>query len=243
MDLTEKEAHLFVESESTERVLYLYEKRILDLVITIPLLIVLSPLFVLISILICLDSSGPPFFNQSRVGTKRRTHGEETVWETGSFTCYKFRTMVHEADPSLHQAYTRAFIRNDSRGMAAVQGEDTSTCKLVNDPRITRFGKLLRRTSLDELPQLVNVLSGDMSLVGPRPAIIYELEDYQAWHFSRFYATPGLTGLWQVTARSSADFDEMVKLDIDYIERQTLWLDLMIILKTPFVVLSTKGAH
>jgi lipopolysaccharide/colanic/teichoic acid biosynthesis glycosyltransferase len=127
--------------------------------------------------------------------------------------------------------------------MAAVQGEENSTRKLVNDPRITRIGKILRKTSLDELPQLVNILAGEMSWVGPRPAIIYELEEYQTWHFHRFSATPGLTGLWQITARCSADFDEMVKLDIDYIEQQSMWLDIKIIFKTPFVVLSCKGAH
>lgn len=243
VNLSEGGSHFLVELDCENRTAYYCSKRILDLVITIPFLFILAPMFALISVLICLDSPGPPFYCQTRVGTKRRSHNRGTVWETSKFTCYKFRTMVDNADPSLHQAYIKAFIKQDSRGMAVVQGEDNSACKLVNDPRITRVGKVLRKTSLDELPQFLNILFGEMSLVGPRPAIVYELEEYQTWHFHRFSATPGLTGLWQITARSSADFDEMVKLDFDYIEQQSIWLDIKIILKTPLVVLSCKGAH
>ena len=124
-----------------------------------------------------------------------------------------------------------------------MEGDDNSTHKMIKDPRVTRLGRILRKASLDELPQLWNILIGEMSLVGPRPAILYELAEYRPWHFQRLQAKPGLSGLWQVTARSSVEFDEMVKLDIEYIKHQSLWLDLKIILKTPIVVLSGKGAH
>jgi len=243
MDWVGERSYHKVELKSQDRIAYYFSKRVLDLVITIPALIILAPMIILISLLICLDSPGSPIFCQTRVGTKRRPNKNETIWEPHLFTCYKFRTMVCNADPSLHQAFVKAFIRDDHEGMNTIQGEEDSTCKLTRDPRITRFGRILRKTSLDELPQFVNVLFGNMSLVGPRPAILYELDDYKDWHFHRFSATPGLTGLWQVTARSSADFDVMVKLDIEYIENQSIWQDMKIILKTPFVVFSMKGAH
>jgi lipopolysaccharide/colanic/teichoic acid biosynthesis glycosyltransferase len=127
--------------------------------------------------------------------------------------------------------------------MNALQGEATETRKLIHDPRIIRPGTLLRKLSIDELPQLWNVLLGDMSLVGPRPAIPYEVEVYQPWHLKRLQAQPGITGLQQVTARNTMDFDEQVKLDIEYVENQSLWLDLKIMFKTPFAVLLAKGAH
>ncbi|MFL7839877.1 MAG: sugar transferase [Candidatus Promineifilaceae bacterium] len=241
--LTKEGCHLLIEAESRESTLYYYEKRILDLIITIPLLIILAPLFLLISTLVCLDSSGPAFFNQTRVGTKRKTHGGKTIWEITNFTCYKFRTMVHDADSSLHQAYIKAFISNDTRGMTALQGGDTSTCKLVNDPRITRFGKLLRKTSLDELPQLANVIRGEMSLVGPRPDVPYSVELYKPWHFKRLSALPGLTGLWQTEGRSNVTFDNMVRMDIEYIRNQSILLDLKILLLTIPAVLSGQGAE
>jgi lipopolysaccharide/colanic/teichoic acid biosynthesis glycosyltransferase len=226
-----------------ERTGYYFLKRVLDLVLVIPALIILAPVIALITLLIRFDSPGPSIFRQARMGVKRRSLKGKTVWEPNEFTCNKFRTMTQYADPSLHQAYIKAFINHDPQGMTAVQEEDTSTRKLVHDPRVTRMGRILRKTSLDELPQLWNVLTGEMSLAGPRPAILYELEEYQPWHYRRLEATPGLTGLWQVTARSSADFDDMVKLDIEYIENQSIWLDIKIILKTPIVVLSGKGAH
>ena len=243
MNLSEGGSHLLVELENRDRTAYYYSKRILDLVITTPIFIVLAPLFVLISILIRLDSPGPPIYCQTRVGTKRRSHNGGTIWETSKFTCYKFRTMVNDADCSLHQAYIRAFINNDSGGMAAVQGEDSSTRKLVNDPRITRIGKILRKTSLDELPQLVNIVRGEMSLVGPRPDVPYSVEQYKPWHFERLAALPGLTGLWQTIGRSNVMFDGMVRMDIEYIRNQSMLLDLKILLLTVPAVLSRRGAE
>jgi lipopolysaccharide/colanic/teichoic acid biosynthesis glycosyltransferase len=226
-----------------DRSRYYLTKRVLDLILTIPALIILAPVIFLIAILIKLDSPGPAVFRQRRMGARCRLRNEKSFWEPVEFTCYKFRTMICNADPSLHKEYMKAYIKNDTNTMELETGKETSTLKLVNDFRITRLGKILRKTSIDELPQLWNVLRGEMSLVGPRPAILYELEEYEPWHFKRLHATPGLSGLWQVTARSSVEFDEMVNLDIEYINHQSLWLDIKIVLKTPFVVLSGKGAH
>lgn len=221
---------------------YLICKRVFDFCLAILALVILSPLMGLIAILIKLKSPGPVFFVQARVGVRRRTWDHISYWQQALFRCYKFRTMLCNADPSIHQAYLKALISHDCDGMAALQGRDTQICKLTNDPRITRFGRILRKSSLDELPQLFNVIKGEMSLVGPRPAIPYEVEMYKPWHRKRLETKPGMTGLWQVTARSTAAFDEIVKLDIQYIEMQSLWLDLKILLKTPYVVLTCKGA-
>jgi lipopolysaccharide/colanic/teichoic acid biosynthesis glycosyltransferase len=228
---------------SRRRVIYLLLKNIVDTIASLILLFVLSPILIIISTLICLDSEGPVVFVQKRVGAKLvRQHGR-WYWQPTEFPCYKFRTMVHNADPGLHQNYMEAFIHHDNQEMAEIQGDDTKILKLIHDPRVTRLGKFLRKSSLDELPQLWNVVRGEMSLIGPRPAIPYEVELYELWHRKRLEAKPGMTGLWQVTARSSTDFDTSVRLDIEYIERQSFWLDLKILLKTPFVVLSGKGAQ
>jgi lipopolysaccharide/colanic/teichoic acid biosynthesis glycosyltransferase len=136
----------------------------------------------------------------------------------------------------------KAYIRDDGKGMAELSRGDEKVLKLQRDPRVTRLGWVLRRTSVDELPQLWNVLMGSMSLVGPRPPIPYEVEMYQAWHHQRLEAKPGMTGLWQVTARSSVSFDRMVDLDVQYVESQSFWLDMKILLKTPLVVLRGHGA-
>jgi lipopolysaccharide/colanic/teichoic acid biosynthesis glycosyltransferase len=190
-----------------------------------------------------LDSPGPIFFKQTRVGVKRIKSNGKYYWQPVHFVFFKFRTMVHNADPSLHQDYVKSFINDEKKGMTESQGEETYIKKLVHDPRITRVGRFLRKTSLDEIPQFLNILKGDMSLVGPRPAIPYEVAEYKPWHFQRLRGMQGLTGLWQVTARSSSDFDDMVRLDIEYLENQSIWSDLKIVLKTPYTVLSCKGAH
>jgi len=133
-------------------------------------------------------------------------------------------------------------MSEDKQRMADLQGGETQIRKLTHDPRITHLGRILRISSLDETPQFWNVLKGDMSLVGPRPAIPYEVEMYKPWYRRRLETKPGITGLWQVTARCSADFEESVRLDIHYIEEQSLWLDIKILLKTPLAVISCKGA-
>jgi lipopolysaccharide/colanic/teichoic acid biosynthesis glycosyltransferase len=222
---------------------YYRTKRVLDFVIALVLLIVLFPFMLPIAIVIYIYSPGPIFFAQDRVGARRRSVAGGKRWERENFRCYKFRTMKLNADTAIHQAYIKALIANDEERMTALQGAKTAPRKLVNDPRIIHPGKILRKLSLDELPQLWNVVRGDMSLVGPRPAIPYEVEMYKPWHLQRLEAQPGITGLQQVKARCNKDYDEQMKLDIQYVENQSLWLDLKIIFQTPLVIISTKGAH
>ena len=203
-------------------------KRTFDLIFAALAILLLLPLWLLIALLIKLDSKGPVFYTQERVGMDGRL-----------FLLYKFRTMQANADAELHREYQRAFIAG--RAEANLGNEIKPTYKLLADPRITRIGKILRRTSLDEVPQLLNVLSGDMSLVGPRPPIPYEVEAYELWHRKRLDMKPGLTGLWQVSGRNRLPFEEMVRLDLYYIENWSLLLDLEIILRTGFVMLAGEG--
>jgi lipopolysaccharide/colanic/teichoic acid biosynthesis glycosyltransferase len=219
-----------------------YAKRTLDVLISVTLLLLLSPLMLLIALLIRHDSPGPAIFVQDRVGARRRVRNGRVVWEVRPFRFYKFRSMVQNADSHLHRTFVQAFITNDEATMRRTNGEGAPIHKLVHDPRITRLGRWLRKTSLDELPQLWNVLKGDMSLVGPRPALPYEVEVYQPWHMRRLEALPGITGMWQVTARSSVDFEQSTRLDIWYVDNQSFWLDLRILLLTPWMVLTSRGA-
>jgi lipopolysaccharide/colanic/teichoic acid biosynthesis glycosyltransferase len=228
---------------SEDRNVYYIVKRIIDFIFAFILLLLLFPVMLFIAIAIFIYSPGPIFFKQERVGARRQLSGGNSYWKRVNFQCYKFRTMKVNADPSLHQAYVKALIENDEARMTAIQGAPTQPRKLVNDPRIIRPGKFLRKLSLDELPQFWNVLRGDMSLVGPRPAIPYEVEMYKPWHLRRLEAQPGITGLQQVTARCTTDFDRQVQYDIEYINNQSLWIDIKIILKTPLAVISTSGAH
>jgi exopolysaccharide biosynthesis polyprenyl glycosylphosphotransferase len=203
-------------------------KRTFDLIIAALAIALLFPFWLLIALLIKLDSKGPVFYTQERVGMDGRL-----------FLLYKFRTMQAGADSEVHREYQRAFIAG--RAEANLGNDHKPTYKLHSDPRITRVGKLLRRTSLDEVPQLLNVLSGDMSLVGPRPPIPYEVEAYELWHRKRLDMKPGLTGLWQVSGRNRLPFEEMVRLDLFYIENWSLLLDIKIILRTGFVMLGGEG--
>lgn len=156
------------------------------------------------------------------------------------FTMYKFRTMYADADHRVHYHYVSWFITSSDKADAK---DKASFFKLTNDDRITPIGRLLRRTSLDELPQLWNVLIGDMSLVGPRPPLPYELQQYKPWHRRRLLeAMPGITGLWQVVGRSRTTFDEMVRLDLQYARTMSLWFDIKILLATPVAVITGKGA-
>jgi lipopolysaccharide/colanic/teichoic acid biosynthesis glycosyltransferase len=200
-------------------------KKALDVSGSLAALILLSPLFIIISILIKLTSPGPVFFRQKRIGQ----FGKE-------FTFLKFRSMYVNSDPGIHQEYIRRLIDRKV-------DESDGVYKLKCDPRVTRIGRFLRKSSLDELPQFINVLRGDMSLVGPRPPIPYEFEEYSLWHCRRVLeAKPGITGAWQVGGRSRTTFDEMVRMDLRYISDQCLWLDIKILLKTPFAVLRGDGA-
>jgi lipopolysaccharide/colanic/teichoic acid biosynthesis glycosyltransferase len=219
------------------RARYFFCKRILDTALAFVLLILLSPLLALIALAIKLESPGPVIFVQQRVSTRRRSRGGTVIWEIRSFPVYKFRSMVHNADPTPHRAYIKALAAG-----YIPAGASQKQFKLSRDPRITRVGRLLRRTSLDELPQLLNVLKGEMSLVGPRPVPLYEVAQYKDWHYQRLTALPGLTGLWQVKGRGRVSFDEMIRLDLEYIVNQSLWFDLQILLLTIPAVLSGHGA-
>ena len=228
---------------SDGRRIYYAAKRTIDIGIASILLVLLTPLMILTAGMIFLYSPGPIFFIQERVGARRKPYGRHSYWKRVNFHCYKFRTMKRNADPLIHQAYVSALIANDQKQMTTLQGKATKTRKLIHDSRIIRPGHILRKLSLDELPQLWNVLRGDMSLVGPRPAISYEVEMYKPWHLGRLEAQPGITGLQQVIARSTSDFDQQVRLDLEYIQNQSLWLDLKIMWQTPLAIISTKGAY
>jgi len=204
-------------------------KRAVDIAGSIGGLIIFSPFFIVIPVLIKLTSKGPVFFRQKRAGSLGQ-----------SFTFLKFRSMHAGSTDAIHSDYIKKLINEDS----AWEAGEKKVYKISDDPRVTSVGKFLRKTSLDELPQFLNVLAGDMSLVGPRPPIPYEMECYELWHWRRVMeAKPGLTGLWQVSGRSAKSYNEMVRLDIRYIERWSFWLDLKIILMTPFSMLSSKDAY
>lgn len=222
---------------------YFLTKRFLDISLAVVLLIFFSPLMLILAIMIKIDSPGPVFFKQERIGSRRVLKNGIWIWEAVEFQCLKFRTMVHHADPGLHRAYVTALIKNNSKKMDEIQNGQQPVRKLVHDPRITRIGRTLRKFSLDELPQFINVLFGEMSLVGPRPAIRYEVDSYKPWHRRRLNAQPGITGLQQVKARCTADFDDQVKYDLEYIEKQSLWLDIKIMVMTPILVLKHRGAY
>jgi lipopolysaccharide/colanic/teichoic acid biosynthesis glycosyltransferase len=202
-------------------------RRAIDLVVAAVVLVLLSPLLAAIAIAIRLDSRGPALFRQTRIGRDRRP-----------IVVNKFRTMYAEADPTPHREYIRQLVAGE--GARHSDGE-RQLFKLVVDDRITRVGRFLRKTSLDELPQLWNVLRGEMSLVGPRPVVPYELEHYPARYFRRFAVKPGLTGLWQVSGRNETSYTDMVELDIAYVERRSLRLDAEILFRTVGVVLTRKG--
>jgi lipopolysaccharide/colanic/teichoic acid biosynthesis glycosyltransferase len=199
-------------------------KRVLDLIISGVLFILSLPIFFISSIAIKLTSPGSVFFQQPRVNHKLRL-----------FNIYKFRTMNNSLHfEKKHEIYMRNNIRNPN--------PNQKIHKIVDDPRITEIGKWIRKLSIDELPQLINILKGEMSLVGPRPPIPYEVKEYDKWHFARFKAKPGLTGLWQALGRSLISFEEMVLLDLYYAYNQSLYFDIKILLHTIPKVLSLKGA-
>ncbi len=219
-------------------------KQFLDFTLVLLSLIPLGAIFILIAVLIKLDSSGPIIFKQERVGAKLGFLQGSPCWIRRRFTMYKFRTMKKDAKATIHYEFVRAYITTDfSISEIQAMRKAKSMYKLVNDPRITRMGRFLRKTSLDELPQLWNVLRGEMSLVGPRPPIPYEVEMYKLRHHQRLEALPGITGLWQIEGRSSTTFDEMVALDLEYIQKQSLWFDLKIISGTLPAILTRRGAR
>jgi lipopolysaccharide/colanic/teichoic acid biosynthesis glycosyltransferase len=202
-------------------------KRLLDLAVALPCLILVAPLFLTVVVAIRLTSPGPALFRQARLGRDRRP-----------FTLCKFRTMYTGCPDDVHREYVRKLLTEDAPPDGGRQG----VFKLDGDARITRVGRLLRRTSIDELPQLLNVIRGDMSLVGPRPALAWEAEMFGAGYDRRFAVPPGLTGLWQVSGRNALTMKQGLDLDLEYVGRQSLALDLWILARTIPVVLSTRGA-
>jgi lipopolysaccharide/colanic/teichoic acid biosynthesis glycosyltransferase len=217
-------------------------KRVLDVCGSLVGIVLFSPFFLIIPLCIKYTSKGPVFFRQTRVGQ----YGKK-------FTFLKFRSMKVNCDANVHKEYIKKLIREKSSYKSGNgnggengngQGNSKPIYKICDDPRVTPIGNFLRKTSLDELPQFLNVLRGEMSLVGPRPPIPYELENYDVWHRRRvFEVKPGITGLWQVKGRSSTNFDEMVRLDLQYSREWSIWLDLKIIFETPLVLLFGKGGY
>jgi exopolysaccharide biosynthesis polyprenyl glycosylphosphotransferase len=207
-------------------------KRIIDVVGSLLALALLSPVLVVVAFLTKLTSKGPVLFRQQRLGQ----YG-------APFTFLKFRSMYANNDPKVHQEYVARLIAGNGE-LKQPDGNGNGAYKLTNDSRITPLGKFLRKTSLDELPQFLNVLKGEMSLVGPRPPVRYEFDRYRIWHKPRVLEIkPGITGLWQVEGRSKTTFDEMVRLDLRYARSWSIWLDLKILLQTPKAVFSGEGAY
>jgi lipopolysaccharide/colanic/teichoic acid biosynthesis glycosyltransferase len=230
------------ESESAAAVLYQDSargrrsaqaaKRFLDISGSLTALVLASPLFLAIAAAIKLTSKGPVLFRQQRVGQYGR-----------KFTFLKFRSMRVNNDHGIHREYVKNLIAGtiDSE---EVDGQPKKVFKITNDPRVTWVGRIIRKTSLDEVPQFLNVLMGDMSLVGPRPPIPYEVDAYDIWHRRRLLGVkPGITGLWQVNGRSRTTFDEMVRLDLQYAMSWSVWLDLKILVRTPRAVVAGDGAY
>jgi exopolysaccharide biosynthesis polyprenyl glycosylphosphotransferase len=205
-------------------------KRIMDVVGSALALIICSPLFLMIAAAIKLTSKGPVIFRQERMGQFGK-----------SFTCLKFRTMYVDNDLTIHKEFMTRVIHGNYKGNGGDQ--EHTVYKMIDDPRITKVGRFLRRTSLDELPQFINVLEGEMSLVGPRPPLAYEFQQYDLWHRRRVVEVkPGITGLWQVNGRSRVRFDEMVRLDLRYVRTCSFWLDIQILLQTPKAVFHVNDA-
>ncbi|USL33093.1 sugar transferase [Bacillus sp. PK9-021] len=203
-----------------EKKVYLFSKRFLDIVLSLIGLIVLLPVFILVAICIKLeDKNGPVFFSQTRVGKNQ-----------SEFTMYKFRSMVSNAEDLLENLLEQ----NETTG---------AMFKMKNDPRVTKIGSFIRKTSIDELPQLINVLKGEMSLVGPRPPLKREVEVYTPYQKQRLLIQPGCTGLWQVSGRSNIGFEDMVELDLKYIIERNIFKDILIIIKTVLLVFNKNGAY
>ena len=188
-------------------------KDILDVLLSLVALILLSPLFLLIGVYIKIADPGPVFFRQARIGFRGK-----------KFECWKFRTMKVDNDAAAHEEYLKSLIKGGDQAMVKLDAK--------KDPRIIPLGWILRQSGLDELPQLVNVLRGDMSLVGPRPCLPYEAKEYDQWHSERFDTAPGLTGLWQVSGKNRTTFKDMMRFDIRYSRRMSFWMEIQILFKT-----------
>jgi lipopolysaccharide/colanic/teichoic acid biosynthesis glycosyltransferase len=222
---------LAMSREISRRKTALRVKRFIDICGSLAALTLCFPVFLAIALAVKLTSSGPVLFRQVRLGQ----YGKK-------FTFLKFRSMYCNCNSNIHEEYVKQYIAGTAASELSVNGHE-KVYKLITDPRTTPVGRFLRKTSLDEIPQFINVLKGEMSLVGPRPPVIYEFDRYHLWHRQRLFAVkPGITGLWQVDGRSRVKFDDMVRLDIRYARKWSLWLDLKILFNTPRAVLSGDGA-
>jgi lipopolysaccharide/colanic/teichoic acid biosynthesis glycosyltransferase len=232
--LSDAATHAKLYPDRTRKTLASLVKRIIDVLGSCGLLVLLSPVLIGIAVAIKLTSKGPILFQQTRLGQ----FGQPFVF-------LKFRSMYTDADYRVHEEYAREFILQSKTGSGTPDAlQQEGLFKLSQDPRITPLGHFIRRTSLDELPQLFNVLVGTMSLVGPRPPIPYEVNYYDLWHRRRVLeAKPGITGLWQVQGRSRTTFEDMVRLDLQYIDAWSLWTDLKLLLQTPWTVIKCEGAR
>ncbi len=228
-DLTDDVPVSGVTSHPASKKTALFFKRAIDILGSLFAILFFSPFFLFISLLIKLTSKGPILFRQERVGEGGKT-----------FTLLKFRSMYANNNEEIHKKFVSKLINGEIK---VEEGKVKNAFKMKDDPRVTYVGKFIRKTSLDELPQFFNVLRGDMSLVGPRPPIPYEVEEYDTWHTKRVLDfKPGITGYWQVDGRSNTDFNNMVRMDIHYMKNWSLWLDLKLLFKTPIAVLVARGA-
>lgn len=221
--------HALDDSAEYTNSLGFFFKRAIDIVFSLFVIVFGFPFYLLIAAMIKLSSPGPVLFIQERIGQNGKR-----------FKFYKFRTMTQDNNDEAHRNFTENFIKGKLMESGCCQGHQPMF-KIAKDPRVTSVGRFLRRTSLDELPQFLNVLKGEMSIVGPRPPLPYEIAHYKEWHKKRLLAKPGLTGFWQVNGRSTVPFDEMVMLDLYYYENWSLLLDLKIILRTVPVMLMGSG--
>jgi len=210
----------------------------MDVVLSVLLLVVLAPVLILTAVAVKIGSRGPVLFKQTRVGSRREIRDSTVLWSGRMFTIYKFRSMVRDADETLHRDYIESFVNGGAEDSTAAR----SGFKLSHDSRVTLVGKFIRRTSIDELPQLFNVLVGDMSLVGPRPVPPYEVDAYGKNQMERLHAKPGITGYWQIRGRGVVPFKEMIEMDVFYSRNHTLLLDLRLLLLTLPAVVWGRGA-
>lgn len=230
----------FVASRTTP--FTLRAKRAIDLALVLVAAPFALVLVAVLAVVIMLDSRGAPFFVQTRIGARPERGEHGWVWRIQDFRCCKLRTMYVGADPAVHRTYMDAYIAGDEAAMRELRGDVDDTYKMRKDARVTRVGRVLRKLSLDEIPQLWNVLRGEMSLVGPRPSLSYEVDKFAEEHFARFAARPGITGWWQINGRADTTFAEMMRLDLEYVERQTVWLDITILLRTIPAAILGRGA-
>jgi lipopolysaccharide/colanic/teichoic acid biosynthesis glycosyltransferase len=244
VDVDVSQAFALPHVSTSDRLGYHLAKRIIDVTISLLMLLCLAPLMLVIAAAIRLDTPGPAIYSHERLGGRRRKVDGRWTWVLEPFTLYKFRTMVADADHVLHRGYMMAYLTADETALAALRPGRAAgeSYRPSHDPRVTRLGRFLRTISVDELPQLWNVLRGDMSLVGPRPPLAYELEAYQERHLGRLASRPGLTGWAQVRGRCTIGFEDMVRLDVEYIERRSIAFDLKVLALTIPVVLSRTGA-